>query len=123
MIKTNKSINIWMKAMTFFSDHWGCHQMPERSFFIKGYQFPLCSRCTGILVGEIVSIVAFLYGLTFSFLLYLCLGIPAGIDGIVQFKTAYESNNIKRIITGFLLGYGMIGCILTIIAKVINMFT
>lgn len=109
--------------MTFFSDHWGCHQMPERSFFIKGYQFPLCSRCTGILVGEIVSIVAFLYGLTFSFLLYLCLGIPAGIDGIVQFKTAYESNNIKRIITGFLLGYGMIGCILTIIAKVINMFT
>lgn len=25
-----------------------CHQKPERSFFICGFQFFLCARCTGI---------------------------------------------------------------------------
>ncbi|MBQ3473297.1 MAG: DUF2085 domain-containing protein, partial [Methanobrevibacter sp.] len=24
-----------------------CHRMHERSFFIKGHQFPVCARCTG----------------------------------------------------------------------------
>lgn len=25
----------------------GCHRRPERSFFYKGRQFPICARCTG----------------------------------------------------------------------------
>jgi hypothetical protein len=30
---------------------WHCHQLQERSFFIRGRQMPLCARCTGILLG------------------------------------------------------------------------
>lgn len=32
--------------------------------------------------------------------------IPMVIDGFIQLKTSYESNNIKRLITGSLFGYG-----------------
>ena len=41
----------------------GCHQMPERSFFINGMQFPLCARCTGILVGYLVGVLLFVFDL------------------------------------------------------------
>ncbi|MBS5794738.1 MAG: DUF2085 domain-containing protein [Clostridiales bacterium] len=26
------------------------HQIPERSFFIKGYQMPICARCVGVII-------------------------------------------------------------------------
>ncbi|MGG7175281.1 DUF2085 domain-containing protein [Clostridium neonatale] len=29
----------------------GCHQLPDRSFFIRSYQFPICARCTGNVVN------------------------------------------------------------------------
>ena len=37
----------------------GCHQMPERSFFIRGKQFPVCARCTGVMIGNIAAYVMF----------------------------------------------------------------
>jgi uncharacterized membrane protein len=33
--------------------------------------------------------------------------IPMIIDGLVQLLTAYESNNRRRFVTGFLFGYGL----------------
>lgn len=33
----------------------GCHQLPERSFFYNGKQFPVCARCTGAIVGQIIA--------------------------------------------------------------------
>lgn len=33
--------------------------------------------------------------------------LPMIIDGTVQMLTSYESNNIKRFVTGFLFGYAL----------------
>ena len=33
--------------------------------------------------------------------------IPMVLDGFVQMLTAYESNNVKRLITGGFFGYGL----------------
>lgn len=83
-----------------------CHRLPERSFFIRGKQFPLCARCTGIFIGYIVGILyAFTFG-SLKLLFALLLLIPLIIDGMVQFRTNYVSTNIRRLITGILAGIG-----------------
>lgn len=84
----------------------GCHQMPERSFYIKGYQFPLCARCTGIVIGELAAVP-----LWFAFpvgLIPACmLGVPLVIDGGLQYLYILPSTNIRRVVTGFLGGWGL----------------
>lgn len=85
----------------------GCHQMPERSFFFGRYQFPLCARCTGILVGEIVSL--FLWNIWHpSLIIAIILIIPMAFDGLVQYMFFIMSNNRRRFITGFGAGYGLV---------------
>lgn len=86
---------------------YGCHQMPSRSFFIKDYQFPLCARCFGVLIGELISFVTiFLVKINiFDCLLFL---IPMGIDWVLQEYCNIESNNIRRLITGIMGGFGLI---------------
>lgn len=88
-----------------------CHRKPERSFFIKGHQFPVCSRCTGFYISLIIYFIYAYYNfvnynlqlLIFAFLLLL----PAFIDGITQFYGIQESNNLRRLITGLLGGLGL----------------
>ena len=36
-----------------------CHRIPERTFNIRGYYFPVCSRCTGFYIGAFS--VSYLY--------------------------------------------------------------
>ena len=84
----------------------GCHQKAHRSFQYKGKQWFLCARCSGIFIAQIFLIVP-LYLLDIHFGFYtLIFAIPLIIDGTVQRFTRYESNNIKRLITGLLGGYG-----------------
>lgn len=33
--------------------------------------------------------------------------LPLILDGTIQLKTAYESTNLRRVITGFFFGYGL----------------
>ena len=85
----------------------GCHCKSERSFFYRGEQFPICSRCTGELVGIIFSIIAMIFFTPLKIRYYFIIQIPMIIDGFIQLLTSYESNNTKRFITGFLFGYGL----------------
>lgn len=34
--------------------------------------------------------------------------VPMLVDGFVQQLTSYESSNLKRVVTGFLFGYGLV---------------
>ncbi|MFR5190705.1 MAG: DUF2085 domain-containing protein, partial [Clostridia bacterium] len=60
MIQKSTKIKIWAYFMRL-GNRCGCHQREDRSFHIKGWQFPICSRCTGILIGQIIGIL--LYGI------------------------------------------------------------
>ena len=82
-----------------------CHQKPERSFFIKNKQLPVCARCTGILLGFLLS-----YSIGFFIRFYktywiFILFIPMVLDGCMQKFTNYYSNNNRRLVTGFLFGF------------------
>lgn len=96
-----------------------CHQKPERSFFYKGNQFPVCARCTGIYAGYIF-IPIFLF-FPINLLTSIVLLIPAILDGTTQAYCNRESNNILRVITGFMFGAGLIG-FATLIGKGIGFF-
>ncbi|MCL2434029.1 MAG: DUF2085 domain-containing protein [Clostridia bacterium] len=86
----------------------GCHQMPERSFHIRGYQFPVCARCTGLFMGQLAGIIT---GLLFSgvnlYFLITCAVISTAllaVDGIGQRFGKWVSNNRRRFSTGLLCG-------------------
>ncbi len=86
----------------------GCHARPDRSFYFRGKQFPICARCTGELVGMILCIPTLIFWGCPSFGIVLLLMVPLIVDGSVQKLTSYESGNIRRLITGILFGMALI---------------
>lgn len=84
----------------------GCHQNPERSFFIKGKQFPICARCTGEFIGILLTPVIYAFIKRFPLWTYFLMLVPLIIDGTVQAITRYKSNNMKRLVTGLIFGVG-----------------
>lgn len=108
--------------MEVFGKYWGCHQMPERSFFICGYQMPICARCTGIIIGEIALIIFVIVSSLLSLLNGIVLTLPLIFDGTLQLKTRYTSTNLKRLLSGTLFGFGFFNTlfsVLYLIAKAI----
>lgn len=86
-----------------------CHRRPDRSFHCcNGKQFPICARCTGILVGYLSGIIlTIITGPIFVIYAFLLL-VPTAIDGFIQLLTRYESTNFKRFFTGIAAGIGII---------------
>lgn len=83
-----------------------CHRLPERSFFWKGKQFPVCSRCTGIHLGYL-SFPLFLFGvIQFSWWTAIILMLPTILDGLTQAYFDRESTNWLRFSTGLIAGIG-----------------
>ena len=115
--KKTKVWVFWMKLGAKF----GCHQMPSRSFFIKGYQFPLCARCTGVLFGELVAIITF-FIVKINSLDCLFLLVPMAMDWHFQEYRKIESNNFRRLITGLLSGFGLTYLYFTFLLFIISLF-
>ncbi len=85
----------------------GCHCRADRSFFVKGRQFPICARCTGELVGMVTSALVCIFWLPPWWIVGI-LAVPMLVDGFVQLLTEYESTNLRRVITGLLFGYALV---------------
>lgn len=83
-----------------------CHRLPERSFFFRGKQFPVCARCTGILVGYLLGIIYFFIFGRIPILLALIFLIPLVVDGFGQYLNHWVSTNRRRFITGIFAGIG-----------------
>ena len=96
----------WISLMEY-GHRLGCHQMPERSFSYKGYQFPVCARCTGVIIGEIIAIVLILFRIEVDITIAIGLLLIMGIDWGIQFMKLLQSNNIRRLITGMSGGIGL----------------
>ena len=94
-----------------------CHQLPERSFFFRGYQFPLCARCTGIALGFLLSPVITLF---WESNVWLSLALIAVMitDGLIQLKTRFRSTNPRRFLTGLGAGYAFFNLLFLIVWNV-----
>lgn len=98
---------MYQKISKFLRIFFMCHCRADRSFFYKGNQFPICARCTGELIGILFAIPFIFIFKNISWVYIIMLGLPLIIDGTIQLFTKYESNNLKRVITGFLFGIAL----------------
>lgn len=108
----------WIRMMNFGACT-GCHQLSERSFFYKRYQFPVCARCTGVLIGYILSIPLSFF-IEFKIYVYIFICLIMFFDWLIQYLKICESTNIRRLITGILGGYGLMSIYIYIVKWVVN---
>ncbi len=85
----------------------GCHQMADRSFFIGKRQFPICARCTGVLIGYIVAVIM-LFIVRISIWVCIVLCLIMFLDWFIQFVGIKKSNNWRRLVTGIIGGFGFL---------------
>ena len=115
-----KMIEIY-KAFMLLGHLMGCHQMPERSFFWRQYQFPVCARCTGIIIGYMIGIIMWpFYKIKVPIAIALC-GLMY-LDWKLQDLAILPSNNLRRLITGTLCGMGYIHLVATVITGILHYF-
>ena len=88
-----------------------CHRKPERSFFWKGRQFPICARCTGIHIGYLTFPLFLLQIFTLHIGWTLLLILPTCIDGWTQAFFNRDSNNLLRVTTGLMAGVGLMSLV------------
>lgn len=91
----------------------GCHNLCERSFKLKSFYLPICSRCTGIYIGIYLSLLKPIFN--YHYIISILFMIPLLLDGLVQNFTNYTSNNLKRILSGIFFGIGSIEFFLFIV--------
>ncbi len=85
-----------------------CHQIPERSFALLGYPFPVCHRCFGIYAGLFLGCF-FAYGLSSRILparRFLILSVLAamGFDVLAPVVGLWNNSAISRFSTGLAFG-------------------
>jgi len=88
----------------FLSTIFWCHRMPERSFFFKGKQFPICARCTGVLAGMFIGVITLIVWRKMPIWAVLICMVPMIVDGLIQNIWKIISNNPRRFITGIIFG-------------------
>jgi uncharacterized membrane protein len=124
---------LWLypRAVYTFGDV-QCHQLWYRSFYINGNQMPMCERMVSMYLFANLGLVAAAFAKPAStasqvmlnampgwirgrlsrlrpesaagLMLFLFL-LPTAIDGFTQLLTSYESDPIKRVLTGAFAGF------------------
>jgi len=98
-----------------------CHQKPERSFFVLNHKLPLCSRCSGMVLGSVFAFFFLLNKIFLPFFLALFLVFPLTFDGITQAMNLRESNNPLRFFTGIFFSIGFAQMVYTVTIFLINL--
>lgn len=110
-----------------------CHRIDARSFHLGERQIPLCARCSGMYLGALLALffqlpLAPRSGLpTRKVALVLLLFLVAfGVDGINSYlqiipnaPRLYEASNPLRLLTGSMLGVGLMAVLLPTFRQVV----
>lgn len=90
-----------------------CHQLPSRTLLMGDIFLPTCARCSGIYIGFFISaILMFLIFRkkesnlppTYVLVLLALFILSTIIDGALSYLSSYTTNNLIRLLTGFLCG-------------------
>ena len=94
----------------------------DRSIWFFGLEKILCSRCLGILIGGTIGLILVINKYQIEIIWSVLLILPLIIDGFSQALKYRESNNVIRLITGFLFGLGLQFFLSTLFAVIKNGF-
>jgi len=116
-----------------------CHQLPERSLFIFGYQMTVCSRCFAIYAAFLAGCILFAFVRTrlkpWRIIYFILLCVPMAIDGTTQLFGIEiprrigpgweliwmaESTNELRLITGAIFGLAGALYVLPFLQEIFN---
>ncbi len=86
-----------------------------KKLLLQGYQFPVCARCTGVFLGELTSILLLFFRKLLSIWTSAIMLSIMGADWGIQEIGIKESNNIRRLVTGFLGGLGLFSIYINLI--------
>ena len=87
-----------------------CHQLPDRSIFIAGYQLAVCARCTGVYFGFTAAMLSYpLIGPLRRIQVperkwLLIAAAPLAIDFGLGLTGIWENTHSSRFLTAALLG-------------------
>lgn len=107
----------FLECLRVLGNHSGCHQLPERSFFYKGKQFPVCARCTGVFIGQLTAVITAPWNRIPASVAFFLLGLM-GLDWSVQALKIKPSTNIRRFITGIMGGLGLFRLYIILFKKI-----
>ena len=102
-----------------------CHQMPDRSFFIEGHKFAVCSRCFGVYFGLFAGWLSYPLWRTLDNIeplpriWLLASVIPIGVDWSLGVFDIWANTFASRFITGLVLG---VACAIYIIPALVEIF-
>ena len=121
MCKFEKVFINFINRINFFGTLPLCNLNERHGFYIGAFCFPLCVRCTAIILSLIIT--TFLQGLLkyipskkMLFISAVCIFFCL-LDGCLQYFFTIESTNIRRLLTGLSCGFGISTIITSIIKK------
>lgn len=96
-----------------------CHQIPERSFHLDGFQLPVCARCLGIYAGAAAAASVHAVGLLATDstwwrslspraarTVFLVSALPTLLTVGLEWGGVWRGTNAVRAIAGIALGVG-----------------
>jgi uncharacterized membrane protein len=90
-----------------------CHQIPERSFYLAGFQLPVCARCLGIYVGAASGVALVLmrsgaathpWSASTRRWLAIAAAAPTLVTVVLETGGVWYPSNVTRAAAGLLLG-------------------
>jgi uncharacterized membrane protein len=109
-------LNIFLRILSFLGGGL-CHQKMERTFSIDSLNMPVCSRCTGIYLGILLSLLALIlierkikgeFPSLKIVLLSVGVFLIMGLEVVLSTLGFIQSSNIIRMISGFMTGWFMV---------------